>query len=185
MSSSLRDQMLKIGLISKQQANEAERQQQRHERQSQPKKKSSVQPARAPAARPGPGAMEQIAKAARDQQLNRLKQEKSEKKAHLAQIRQFIDQNRLSTVEAGESYHFVDGAKVKSVPVNSVLRDRLGRGDLVIVRHEGRYDIVPAAIAKRLQERDRDIFVVSAAASPSAAGDESDARHRVPDDLIW
>jgi Uncharacterized protein conserved in bacteria (DUF2058) len=44
MSTSLRDQLLKAGLINKKQANEAERQQQRQERQAPPKQRHKVAP---------------------------------------------------------------------------------------------------------------------------------------------
>jgi uncharacterized protein YaiL (DUF2058 family) len=182
MNTSLRDQLLKAGLINKKQANEAERQQQRQERQPPPKHKHAATSDRAPAPHDAQGAK---AKAARDHALNRRQHEKAEKKAQLAQIKQLIEQNRLPTVEGGESYNFVDGSKIRRIAVNASIRARLSRGEIVIVRHEGRYDMVPATIATRIRERDERAFVASGVATETAHTDEAYRDFSVPDDLIW
>lgn len=180
MSTSLRDQLLKAGLINKKQANEAERQQQRQERQPPPKQRHKAAPERAVATQSAQGA-----KAARDQALNRQQHEKAEKKARLTQIKQLIEQNRLPTVENGESYNFVDGSKIRRIAVNTSIRDRLTRGEIAIVRHEGRYDLVPAAIAIRIRERDASAFIASGVNRESSHSDEAYEGFSVPDDLIW
>jgi uncharacterized protein YaiL (DUF2058 family) len=180
MSTSLRDQLLKAGLINKKQANEAERQQQRQERQPPPKHRPAVSPPRPVAPQAA-----QSAKAARDQELNRQQHEKAEKKARLAQIKQLIEQNRLPTVENGEFYNFVDGSKVRRIAVNTSIRDRLSRGEIAIVRHEGRYDLVPTAIATRIRERDEGALIKSGVGKESCPSDEAYQRFSVPDDLIW
>jgi uncharacterized protein len=181
MSTSLRDQLLKAGLINKKQANEAERQQQRQERQPSPKQRPAVNPPRPLA----PQADVQSAKAARDQALNRQQHEKAERKARLAQIKQLIEQNRLPTVENGEFYNFVDGHKIRRIAVNASMRDRLCRGEIAIVRHEGRYDLVPTAIATRIRERDECAFIASGVSRESSHSDEAYQGFSVPDDLIW
>jgi uncharacterized protein YaiL (DUF2058 family) len=177
MSVSLRDQLLKAGLINKKQANEAERQQQR---QPPPKQRRAVASDR-PFAPQGT----QRAKAARDQALNRQQQEKAEKKARLAQIKQLIEQNRLPTVENGEYYNFVDGSKVRRIVVNTSIRERLCRGEIAIVRHEGRYDLVPTAIATRIRERDEGALINSGVGKEISPSDEAYPGFPVPDDLIW
>src|ERR1700730_5759806 len=183
MSTSLRDQLLKAGLINKKQANEAERQkqgQERQERQPPPKQKPAVT-----ADRPLAGQAAQNTKAARDQALNRKQQEKAEKKARLAQIKQLIEQNRLPTLEDGEYYNFVDGSKVRRIVVNASIRDRLSRGEIAIVRHEGRYDLVPTAIAARIRERDEGALINSSVGKECPPSDEAYPGFSVPDDLIW
>jgi uncharacterized protein YaiL (DUF2058 family) len=117
--------------------------------------------------------------------LNRKQQEKAEKKARLAQIKQLIEQNRLPTVENGEYYNFVDGSKVRRIVVNTSIRDRLCRGEIAIVRHQGRYDLVPTAIATRIRERDEGALIDSGVGKESASADEAYAGFPVPDDLIW
>jgi uncharacterized protein YaiL (DUF2058 family) len=177
MSTSLRDQLLQAGLVSQKQVKDAERQQQRHVQQ-QPKHKRGI----APAQHPAPPA--QGAKSARDQELNRQQHDKAKKKALLAQIKQLIDQNRLPQVEGDDFYNFVDGSKIRHIAVNAAVRSGLGRGEIVIVRHEGRYYLVPAAIAARIRERD-DGAVIARTPLESSATDEAYQGFSVPDDLIW
>jgi len=179
MSTSLRDQLLKAGLINQKQANEVERQQQRQERRPGPKQQ------RVPGTQPksaSPAA--QSAKVARDLALNRRQQEKADSKARLAQIKQLIEQNRLPTPEGDATYNFVDGGKIRRIAVDAQLRDRLIRGELAIVHHDARYDLVPAAIAVRIRERD-ELAIVPV--TPKASAEEEDAyqQYSVPDDLIW
>jgi uncharacterized protein len=180
MSTSLRDQLLKAGLINKKQANDAEREQQRHERQPPRTHKPAVT-VEGPLARQAA----QNPKAARDQLLNRQQQEKAEKKARLAQIKQLIEQNRLPTVENGEYYNFVDGSKIRRIAVNASIRDRLYRGEIAIVRHEGRYDLVPTSIATRIRERDDRAFIGSGVGEERSPSEEAYQGFSVPDDLIW
>ena len=180
MSTSLRDQLLKAGLINKKQANEAERQQQRQERQPSLKQRRGGASDRPLAPQGAQGA-----KTARDQALNRQQREKAEKKALLAQIKQLIDQNRLPTVEGGEFYNFVDGNKIRRIAVNASMRDRLSRGEIAIVRHEGRYDLVPTAIATRIRERDEGAVINSGVGKEISPSDEAYQGFSVPDDLIW
>jgi uncharacterized protein YaiL (DUF2058 family) len=177
---SLRDQLLKAGLINKKQANEAERQQQRQERQPPLKQRHGGASDRPLAPQGAQGV-----KAARDQALNRRQHEKAEKKALLAQIKQLIDQNRLPAVADGEFYNFVDGNKIRRIAVNASMRDRLCRGEIAIVRHEGRYDLIPAAIAARIRERDDRVFISSGVGEQNSHSDEAYQGFSVPDDLIW
>jgi uncharacterized protein len=183
MSTSLRDQLLKAGLINKKQANEAERQQQRQERQPPPKHRPA--PPKHKPAQPLAPQSAQSAKAARDQALNRQQHAKAEKKARLAQIKQLIEQNRLPTVDSAEFYNFVDGSKVRRIAVDTSIRDRLTRGEIAIVRHEGRYDLVPATIATRIRERDEGALIHSGVGKGAPPSDEAYPGFSVPDDLIW
>jgi uncharacterized protein YaiL (DUF2058 family) len=214
MSMSLRDQLLAAGLISAKQAKEAERQQQHQQRQQSPKRKRDAAPGKAPPRPPGSGAaptakpaptanpapnthsapsfnpaqranLAQSAKLARDQELNRKQQEKAHKKALLDQIRQLIDKNRLPLIEGTDSYNFVDGDKVRRIAINADARGRLTRGEIAIVRHAGRYDLVPLDTANRIRERDEQSVIVCGVvkeAAPAEAGYEGFA---VPDDLMW
>jgi uncharacterized protein YaiL (DUF2058 family) len=180
MSDSLRDQLLKAGLINKKQANEAEREAQRKERR--PPAKQNVAPkvdAAAAALRAA-----QSAKVARDQALNRRQQEKAEKKARAAQIKQWVNEQRLPPLDEGEAYNFVDGPKIRRITVTAAIRAQIGRRELAIVRHEGGYDLVPAALAARIRERDPSAFIFFGGAD-SAPTDEAYSQFSVPDDLIW
>ena len=89
MSLSLRDQLLKAGLVNQKQvsqANKAEKKQKRLEHKGQVEVDDTQQ-------RLAKEAMAEKAK--RDQELNRQQQEKAEQKARAAQIKQLIEATRL------------------------------------------------------------------------------------------
>jgi uncharacterized protein YaiL (DUF2058 family) len=96
-----------------------------------------------------------------------------------------IEQNRLPQVESDEPYNFVDDSKIRRITLNAANRGALTRGELFIVRHEGRYDLVPAAIAARIRERDATAVVTIVAATETAPVDDAYKGFEVPDDLIW
>ena len=174
---SLRDQLLAAGLVTAKQAKDADRQQQR---QQLPKHKRESAPEQPRAARPVPSA-----KVARDQALDRQRQEKAERKARQAQIRQLIEQNKLPKLETEEFYNFVDGSRVRRIWADASIRERLRQGEIAIARHDGRYELVPAAIAARIRERDERAVILSAVAPDSAQSDDAYKEFTVPDDLIW
>ena len=176
MSMSLRDQLLQAGLANERQSKEAERQlrQQQQERQQLPKDK------RARASRAELAAQQaQRAKAARDQELSLRIRELADKKARHAQIEQLIEQNRLPRAQTDERYNFVDGNKVRQIPADRSLRERLSRGEIAIVRRNDGYELVPAETAARIRERD-ECAVIECGAAHDAATDDG-----VPDDLMW
>ncbi len=178
MSSSLRDQLLKAGLVTEKQAKKAEQ----HKRQPQrPKAERGLPDEHEIAAQRA-----RAEKAARDQALNRKQQEKAEKAARMAQIRQLIEQNRLPPVETDEQYKFTDGSKIRSVPATPEMRQRLGSGELAIVRCDGRYHVVSAATAARVRERDATAVVeLAATTDASPATDDPYKDYVVPDDITW
>ena len=135
-SLSLRDQLLKAGLVNEQQVKEAERQAQR--------------------------------------------------KALYAQIRELVMQNRIVRPDVEETYNFIDGGKVRRIRADAALRERIGRGEVMLVRCEGRYELVPPDIAEKIRERDARAVV--AHTQPSAASEVVDEAYKdfvVPDDLMW
>ncbi len=182
MSMSLRDQLLAAGLVSQKQVRDAERQQQQ-QRHQQPKRKREAAPA------PAPAPVRQSvpnAKVARDQALNRQQQEKAQRKALLAQIKQLVEQNRLPPVEGGDSYNFVDGSKIRRIAVDASMRARLTRGEIGIVRHGGGYDLIPLAVIERIRERDpHAVVAIGPAPSETLQTDDAYKEFSVPDDLMW
>jgi uncharacterized protein len=183
-SLSLRDQLLKAGLVNEQQVKEAERQAQRKQYQGQ-----KHQPR---AQRNGPSPQEIAvkkqaeAKAIRDQELNRKSQEKAQRKALYAQIRELVAQNRIVRPDVEETYNFIDGGKVRRIRADAALRERITRGDVMLVRCEGRYELVLPGIAEKIRERDARAVV--AHSQPAAATEVVDEAYKdfvVPDDLMW
>jgi hypothetical protein len=169
MSTSLRDQLLKAGLINQQQANEVERQQDRQHRQQTsrrgpaPQGRSGGPPARpvvpTPAAMPPQRPAKPVPrneKALRDLKLNQQKAEKAEKRARAAQLRQLIEHHRLPPLEQGELYNFIDVDKVRCVRVDADRRARIVSGDRTPCGALcGRARQRPAADSRTRRTRDR------------------------------
>jgi uncharacterized protein len=212
MNSSLRDQLLAAGLVTEKQARQAAQQEQ--QRQFRDRSRPPPNPGQRPASQPGhnggqsKGAAQkgsqppqpaqapspkaqaqqaQAAKVARDQELNRRREDKAQRRARIAQIEQIIEQNRVPRLETEDYYSFIDGKKIRRMSVDAPRREQLTRGELVIVRYRGHYAVVPAPIAERIRERDANMVVplVQPKASSEPAVDDAYKDFVVPDDLMW
>ena len=180
MGNSLQDQLLKAGMIDKQKAQEANgkrrKKQKLKNKGATPVTESSHDAVRAA----------QAEKIARDRELNRLKQEEITKKAIAAQVRQLIELNRLPQDEGETPFNFADGKVVKTLYVTDEISSQLGRGWLSIVKFDGGYEVVPAKVADKINERDRTAIITH-----EQKGEVDDgmvdpyADFKVPDDLIW
>lgn len=181
MSLSLRDQLLKAGLVSEQQAKRAEREQNQKQYAAPRSRKKP----------PGPTPQQLAAqkaaaqKAARDAELNARKQAKLERRAKYAEIKQLVAAHQVARVETEDFYNFQQGAEIHRVAVTPELRARLVAGDLAIVRCEGRFAFVPAAIGKQVGERvEKALLHLNTPEAPPAA-DDPYKDYVVPDDLVW
>jgi uncharacterized protein len=179
MSSSLRDQLIAAGLVSQKQVREAtptKRPPQQSKKLPPPLSAAELASQRA-----------QAEKFARDQALNRKRQEKAERKARRIQIEQMIEQAALPRAESEEFYNFVDGGKIKRMAVMAETRARIQTGDVVIVRSGPGYRLVPVAAAAKIRERDPSVLVAAALVAEAARSIEDDPYRQfvVPDDLKW
>ena len=128
----------------------------------------------------------QAAKIARDQELNRKREEKAKRRARIAEIEQIIEQNRAPRLETEDYYSFIDGKKIRRMSVDPQRREQLTSGLLAIVRYKGHYAVVPKAIAERIRERDENMVVP--VVQPKDGSPEPDDAYKdfvVPDDLMW
>ena len=141
MSISLRDQLLKAGLVNEKQAKQAGKEKQKQQRlahKGQIELDDTQQRLAAEA---------KAEKIKRDQELNRQQQEKAEQKARAAQIKQLIEVSRLPKLSTEDYYNFVDDKKVKRLSVNTLMRNKLANGSLAIVQHPGGYEVIPREAA--------------------------------------
>jgi hypothetical protein len=128
----------------------------------------------------------QAAKIARDQELNRKREEKAKRRARIAEIEQIIEQNRAPRLETEDYYSFIDGKKIRRMSVDAQRREQLTSGVLAIVRYKGHYAVVPKAIAESIRERDENMVVpVVQPKEASAVPDDAYKDFVVPDDLMW
>ena len=180
MSLSLREQLLQAGLVTTKQVKKVEHEEskQRPKGKQQPGVKSDRQLAIEKA---------QAEKAAHDKELNRLRQEKAERKARMTQIWQLVDQHRVPRIESDEYFNFVHAGKVHRIGVDGALRERIQRGEVIIVRYGKFYAPVLPEIAERVKALDSDAIVTLGEETPTSAPNDMDPYkdYVVPDDLIW
>ena len=180
MSISLRDQLLKAGLVNQKQAKQVSKDKQKEQRLAH-KGHVEIDDSQKRAAQEA-----MAEKAKRDQELNRQQQEKVEQKARAAQIKQLIEGSRLPKLTTEDYYNFVDDKKVKRLSVNNLMRSKLSNGSLAIVNHAGGYEVIPREAALKIQERDpRRIVMLSEPTEEKADGDDPYAAYQIPDDLMW
>jgi uncharacterized protein YaiL (DUF2058 family) len=180
MSDSLRDQLLKAGLVTKNKvknANQADEQRRRLLNSGGKPRASDVLPGAAQHAK--------AQKIARDQELNRRQQEKVQRRALRAQVEQLVEQARLPRLQSDNYYSFVDGGKVCRIAVDAQRRTEICEGKLAIVRYRGFHEVVPAEAAQRIRERDESALIVRDEYKETAPEDNPYKDFVVPDDLTW
>jgi uncharacterized protein YaiL (DUF2058 family) len=181
---SLREQLLQAGLVSEKQAKQAEQSRKRERFQDQ-KQTGRKQRNEREAARLEEQQRVAAAKAARDVELNRKREEKAAAKARWAEIRQLVEQHRIAKPESDDYYNFVMNGKVGRVAVDAALRERIMAGSIAIVRCDGRYELVPDEIGERVREREPRALVPRPSEQPSTPVDDAYKDFVVPDDLMW
>jgi uncharacterized protein YaiL (DUF2058 family) len=182
MSLSLRDQLLKAGLVTEQQVQRAERDQ-RQQQFRAPRDKKRPPPGPTPAQLAAQKAAAE--KAAKDAEANRRKQEKLERRARYAEIKQLVAAHQVPRVETEDFYNFQDGAQIRRIEVTPELREKLVSGVLAIVRCEGRFAFVPATVGEQIGARVPKALLHLHRPDAKPAADDPYRDHVVPDDLMW
>jgi uncharacterized protein YaiL (DUF2058 family) len=182
MSLSLREQLLKAGLVTEKQVQQVEREQrQRHFQTPRGRKQKPQDPSPAELAARKAAAE----KAARDAEANRRKQEKLERRAKYAEIKQLVAAHQIARVETEDYYNFQVGTQIRRIEVTPELRRRLIDGEIAIVRCEGRFAFVPAAIGEQIGERVPQALLHLNRPQGATAEDDPYKDYQVPDDLMW
>ena len=179
MNNPFQEQLLKAGLVSKQQVQKVKHE--KYQKKKQASKKDQAVDA-------GKLKAQQAAeeKARRDRELNQRKEEQARKKAISAEIDQLITNNRIERDESCEiSYNFEHQKKVKRIYVNDEMRNKIISGKLGIARIEGRYELVPQDIAEKIQQRNDKRIILFTEEDNTIDENDPYAEHQIPDDLIW
>ncbi len=180
MNNPFQEQLLKAGLVSKQQVQKANKDKQKKKKQQRNTKQAIADETTLKAQK----AAEEKAK--RDRELNQRKEEQARKKAISAEINQLIIANRIERNEECEiAYNFEHQKKVKRIYINEEMKQQIIRGKLGIARIEGRYELVPIAIAEKIQQRNEKRVVLIANDEPENDKNDPYAEYKIPDDLIW
>lgn len=183
MSSTLREQLLKAGLVTEKQVKAAEQKQPGAPR---PKQQSRHKPPPPPSPEKIAAEKAAAAKAARDAQLNKQRREAAEAKARAMEIKQLIEQHKLpKKLDSEDRFNFVAGKKLRFILVDPAMREGINKGTLCIVRYDGKSEVVPAEIANRIRERDERAVVKLSDSAPTVDENDPYKDFVVPDDLKW
>ena len=176
---SLQDQLLKAGIVDQKKVKKIGKEKRKQARQL-PKGEALVDETREQARH----ALTQ--KAEQDRIRNKLRQAEADKKAIHAQVIQLIKTNTIDRSSGETAYQFTDDTKIKKIYVTGRLQNELSRGQLAIVKLEGEYALVPAAVAEKIKQREEYIVVVlNSNKTIEIDADDPYADYQIPDDLMW
>ncbi|HUB92019.1 MAG TPA: DUF2058 family protein [Dyella sp.] len=188
MADSLRDQLLKSGIV---------KQFKDEKRQQQPAPKPQVSPAKGrpphPPHPPRPVRKEgeiNLAKAyairaqTEAEERKRVEQEAAEqarlKRERKAKVQKLLEGQGLNKPDADQVRHFEYGGKIRRIYVDTNQLADLNAGKLGVVQNAGRYLLVTQAVAEQVREIDS--HLVALLVDPATAGVDEDG---IPDDLMW
>ncbi len=176
MAKSLQDQLLNMGVASEKQAKKIKADKRKQKKQQQKNSVDEKQNTVKQAA---------LAKAEKDKQLNKLKQQQAEQKAKAAQIKQLIDANKMLMGDEQIAYHFAVNNKIKTVYVNDSIKAQLTEGKLAIVACDTGYQVVNLEIAEKIKSRDSDSVFVQDQSEKTTSENDDYKDFEIPDDLMW
>jgi uncharacterized protein len=187
MVDSLRDQLLKSGIV-KQLKDEKRQQQpvqkggaQQHGKGKPPHKphkpvrsQEEMDLAKAYAIRAQTEAAERKRVEQEAAEQARLKRERK------AKVLQLLEGKVLNKADADQVRHFEYGGKIRRMYVDAAQLADLNVGKLGIVQNGGRYLLVPLDVAQQVREIDPHLLALLVDPSTGGMGDDG-----VPDDLMW
>lgn len=103
-----------------------------------------------------------------------------------AKVAELLKDKTLNDPNAEHARHFEYGGKIKRVYVTPDQLKALNAGELAVVQLDGRYLLVPVALADEVAALLPSLLALKV--DPNApAGDDpyADPRYQVPDDLVW
>ena len=178
MAESLRDQLLKSGIVKKVQP----------DRGREPKRPAGKPPAAPARARNAQEIDLAKAYALRGQAEVRERKQAEREAAEQARLRrerklriqQLLEGKALNKADADLVRNFEYAGKIRRIHVDAAQLAALNAGELGVVQHAGRYLLVNRDTAEQLRELDANHVALLVA--PGAAGMDDDG---VPDDLVW
>lgn len=181
MAKSLAEQLLKAGLVDEKKAKAVKKEKYVEQKHARKHKVETVDEAKAAAETSRQQKLE------RDRELNRQMKEEAERKAVTAQIRQIIETNKVPR-KGDVAYNFGHDGKVKTIYIDTRLKQQLVLGNLSIAVIDGRYELIPTGAAAKIRERDESYVALYNVVEKTAAAQEEEdpyAAFQIPDDLMW
>ena len=183
MSNSLKDQLIKAGLVSKKQAHEARQKKPRGKQAQQARKQQKTQRDKELQAL-------DAHKREKDKALNAQREKQRKAREQAQWVRQLLENHAVEKKAVGDedsAFHFNMGKTVEHMYLAASQRQEVSRGKLGIVSFDGKYHLLPVSIARQLHEKIPNRTWLPDSPSTDAAQDEDDpyAGFEVPDDLMW
>ncbi|MCP3673886.1 MAG: DUF2058 domain-containing protein [Gammaproteobacteria bacterium] len=176
---SLQDQLLKAGIVDKKKAKKIKLAK-HSQSKKQPKGHIQLDENKLQAEK---ALAERIAK---DKAMNKEKQALAEQKAIQAQIIQLIKSNAIDDQNGEISYQFTDDTVIAKIYVTESLQKQLSKGIIAIAKLGESYEMVPAIVAEKIQQRDTSIIVLlNDNIKTEIDEDDPYADYQIPDDLMW
>lgn len=160
---SLRDQLLKAGLVSEEQVKKTEAEAKKSKHKTHKSKTLAAEDAARKAEQKRQRDAEQKAKREHDRQLNEKRDAVKRRKENAARIKQLLSNNRVNDPKAEQPYNFQAGKSVRKVRVTEQQKTQLALGKLGIVRNpydEFDFPIVPRDAAEKLGEIDEALVLL-------------------------
>ncbi len=179
MGNPFQEQLLKAGLVTKQQVQKANKSKHKKKKQLS-KKDKTVDEAKLK--------LQKIAeqKSKRDRELNKKKELQTKQKAISSEINQLIENNFIKRDNMCEIiYNFEHQNKIKHIYINNDMKQQLINGKLGIARIEGRYELVPLTIAEKIQQRNEKRIIIFVDEQQKTDENDPYAEYQIPDDLTW
>lgn len=192
MGNSLRDELLKVGLVSEERPEKPRRPRRGKTAQGKKRKKSPPPPANAQTNAASPHVLREnqrrTARFVRDATLGGGSVAENAKKALRRKIEDLLKSDRLNDAQAAIAYHFVKGKRIKRVYVTEDQRAGLTSGAIVVAALEGNHHLLTLSAAEQLLTL-APHTVVCGGAEEAADRDPSyevdGDEHPVPDDISW
>ena len=188
MGNSLRDELLKVGLVNEESVKKKRRRPPSGAKSAKPAKRRKQTSTRAPVAQSGASAARHVlrenqrrtARFIRDTTLGGGSVADNARKALRRKIQQLVESQRLNSTQADVAYHFVKGKRIKRIYVTEEQRAQLASGEVVIAALDGNHHLLSTSAAEELMALAPQTVLCGGAAS----GEDSD-EHPVPDDISW
>jgi uncharacterized protein YaiL (DUF2058 family) len=189
MGNSLRDELLKVGLVSEQRREKPRR-----------SKRAKAGPGKQRESSPAPSNGEQsttssrhvlrenqrrTARFLRDPALAGGSVAESAKKALHRKIQGLIQSGRLNHPGADVVYYFVKGKRIKRIYVTQAQRAQLTAGAIVIAALDGDHHLLPRPVAEQLLALAPQTVVCGGAEGDRRPIEVDGDQHPVPDDITW
>ncbi len=192
MGNSLRDELLKVGLVSEQRREKPRRSKRTR---AGPAKKHKKSPAQSDGEQPVTSSrhvlrenQRRTARFLRDPTLGGGSVAESAKKALRRKIQELVETGRLNHPEADIAYSFVKGKRIKRIYVTEEQRAQLTAGAIVIAALDGDHYLLPLPVAEQLLALAPQTVVCGGAEAVGGDGSSSEVdgdEHPVPDDITW